>query len=58
MKFDPIQPRFLDYANDINETTLESGIKVRSVRNETNGLFSLYYLFWLNILLILKCKSK
>ncbi|MBL4708537.1 MAG: insulinase family protein [Flavobacteriales bacterium] len=45
MKIDPIQPKFLDYANDINETTLENGIKVRSVRNETNGLFSLYYLF-------------
>lgn len=45
MKFDPIQPRFLDYDKDINETTLENGIIVRSVKNETNGLFSLYYLF-------------
>ncbi|MFT6948520.1 MAG: zinc protease [Vicingaceae bacterium] len=45
MKFDPIQPRFLDYAADINQTELANGTKVRTVKNETNGLFSLYYLF-------------
>ena len=45
MKFDPIQPRFLDYEKDINETELANGATVRTVKNETNGLFSLYYLF-------------
>lgn len=45
MKFDPIQPRFLDYEKDINETQLANGAIVRTVKNETNGLFSLYYLF-------------
>jgi predicted Zn-dependent peptidase len=45
MKFDPIQPRFLDYQADINETVMDNGMKVRTVKNETNGLFSLYYLF-------------
>lgn len=45
MKFDPISPRFLDYKNDINETKMDNGIVIRSVKNETNGLFSLYYLF-------------
>ena len=45
MKFDPIQPRFLDYEKDINETKLANGATVRTVKNETNGLFSLYYLF-------------
>ncbi|MFT6167598.1 MAG: putative Zn-dependent peptidase [Vicingaceae bacterium] len=45
MKFDPIQPRFLDYEKDINETELANGTTVRTVKNETNGLFSLYYLF-------------
>lgn len=45
MKFNPIQPRFLDYEKDINETNLANGTTVRTVKNETNGLFSLYYLF-------------
>ena len=30
---------------DINESTLENGIIVRSIENETNDLFSMYYLF-------------
>ena len=45
MKFDPIEPKFLDYNKDINETKMGNGTVVRSVKNETNGLFSLYYLF-------------
>lgn len=45
MKFDPIEPKFLDYKKDITESKMENGILVRSVKNETNGLFSLYYLF-------------
>lgn len=45
MSFDPIEPAFLDYSNDIEESTMDNGITIRSVKNETNGLFSLYYLF-------------
>lgn len=45
MKFEPIEPRFLNYQKDIEQTKLDNGITVRSVKNETNGLFSLYYLF-------------
>ena len=45
MKVDDIQPRFLDYDNDIKQTTLKNGIKVRSVKNESNDLFTLYYVF-------------
>tara|TARA_B100001109_G_scaffold255883_1_gene262146 strand:- start:8347 stop:11283 length:2937 start_codon:yes stop_codon:yes gene_type:complete len=40
-----IKPLFLDYDKDINESTLENGIIVRSIENETNDLFSMYYLF-------------
>ena len=45
MKVDDIQPRFLDYKSDINQTTLANGIKVRSVENRNNELFNLYYVF-------------
>lgn len=45
MKVDNIQPRFLDYDKDIKQTTLKNGIKVRSVKNESNDLFTLYYVF-------------
>ena len=45
MKVKDIQPRFLDYEKDINQTSLENGIKVRSVKNENNDLFTLYYVF-------------
>ncbi|MEQ8910565.1 MAG: insulinase family protein [Vicingaceae bacterium] len=40
-----INPLFLDYKKDINESTLENGIVVRSIENESNDLFSLYYVF-------------
>ena len=45
MKFDDIQPRFLDYDQDINQAKLNNGIKVRSVKNSNNDLFNLYYVF-------------
>lgn len=45
MKFDDIQPRFLDYDQDINQAKLDNGIKVRSVKNSNNDLFNLYYVF-------------
>ncbi|MAY83115.1 MAG: peptidase M16 [Flavobacteriales bacterium] len=40
-----IEPRFLNYSEDVTETTLDNGIVVRSVKNENNDLFTLYYLF-------------
>lgn len=45
METDMIEPKFLDYKNDILETELDNGITVRSVKNENNDLFTLYYLF-------------
>ncbi len=41
----PIQPRFIDYSSDIDHGTMKSDITVRSVKNETNELFNLYYIF-------------
>ena len=40
-----IEPLFLDYKKDIQESKLENGILVRSIQNTTNQLFSLYYVF-------------
>ena len=40
-----IEPLFLDYKKDINESSLDNGITVRSIENTSNDLFSLYYLF-------------
>ena len=45
METEMIEPRFLNYSEDVTESTLENGIKVRSVKNESNDLFTLYYLF-------------
>ncbi len=45
MEVDDIQPRFLDYAKDIDESKAENGMVIRSVKNESNELFTLYYLF-------------
>lgn len=45
MAFDDIQPLFLDYKADINETALENGMIVRSIKNKTNELFTMYYVF-------------
>ncbi len=45
MEFDDIQPLFLDYKADINETALDNGMKVRTIKNETNGLFNMFYVF-------------
>lgn len=44
-KINAIQPRFLDYKNDIAESKLSNGMIVRSVKNENNDLFTLYYVF-------------
>lgn len=40
-----IEPVFLDYKKDINESSLDNGIIVRSINNETNELFTMYYIF-------------
>ncbi len=45
MEVSPIEPRFLNYAEDIKETTMENGVVIRSVKNESNALFTLYYVF-------------
>ena len=45
MKVNDIQPRFLDYGKDINQTALDNGIQIRTVKNESNELFNLYYVF-------------
>lgn len=44
-KASPIEPVFLDYENEVNETDLSNGIVVRSVENTDNDLFTMYYLF-------------
>lgn len=40
---EPIQPKFLDYKNDITETKLKSGVPVFALKNDENELFSLHY---------------
>ncbi len=45
MKVGDIQPRFINYAEDIDQGTMKSDITVRSVKNESNELFTLYYIF-------------
>ena len=40
-----IQPRFLKYDQDIQETSLENGVTIRTVQNKNNELFNLYYVF-------------
>jgi len=45
MKTEKIEPRFLNYSEDVSETKLDNGITVRTVKNESNDLFTLYYLF-------------
>lgn len=45
MEVKAIEPLFLDYKGDINESTLDNGITVRSIENKSNDLFSMYYVF-------------
>lgn len=45
MEIKAIEPLFLDYKGDINESTLDNGITVRSIENKSNDLFSMYYVF-------------
>ncbi len=45
MEVKPIEPLFLNFEEDINETQLENGIVVRSIENKTNDLFTMYYVF-------------
>lgn len=40
-----ISPKFLNYAEDVNESQLDNGMSVRSVQNQNNELFNLYYVF-------------
>jgi len=41
----PIEPVFLDYSKDLNQTKTESGIPVLYKQNEVNDVFQLIYLF-------------
>lgn len=45
IKADDIQPRFLDFEKDIESTESDNGMVIRSVKNENNELFTLYYVF-------------
>lgn len=45
MEVEDIQPVFLDYENDIHKSELENGIKIRSIKNDRNELFYMYYVF-------------
>lgn len=40
----PLEPRFVDYENDIRQTQLASGVPVYYLKNDENKLFTLYYL--------------
>jgi predicted Zn-dependent peptidase len=44
MPADKISPRFIDYAKDIKETKLASGVPVYYLKNDENELFTLYYM--------------
>lgn len=39
------QPEFVDYKTAIQETTLNSGVKLSYIPNKINDLFELYYIF-------------
>ncbi len=41
----PIKPVFLDYQKDFSSVDINSGVKLLSVRNTENTLFSIYYVF-------------
>ncbi len=41
---EPLQPVFLDYTKDIQETKLKSDIPLLYTHNKDNGLFQLYYI--------------
>lgn len=45
MKTASIEPVFLDYDKDISKAMLDNGLEIRSIENERNELFYLYYLF-------------
>jgi predicted Zn-dependent peptidase len=40
-----IKPQFLDYTKDISKVELQPGINLLSLKNSTNKLFNLYYVF-------------
>lgn len=40
-----VEPKFLDYQNDLVQTTVKSGIPLLYTRNNENNLFELYYHF-------------
>ncbi len=44
MEAPAIEPRFLDYATDLQKSTLKSGVPLHYVKNDENTLFTLYYL--------------
>ncbi len=44
-KVEPIQPRFVDWQKDMTITQTKSKLPLYYVKNNTNGLFELYYRF-------------
>lgn len=44
MESPEMQPVFLNYKSDIHQTQLESKVPLNYLRNDENGLFSMYYL--------------
>ncbi|MGJ5640818.1 M16 family metallopeptidase [Formosa sp. S-31] len=42
---EPLQPKYVDYNKAINKTTLQNGLQVDYIENETNDLFNLNIIF-------------
>lgn len=45
MEVKDIQPVFLDYEKDIQKNKFDNGLEIRSIKNDRNELFYLYYVF-------------
>nr|WP_321223451.1 insulinase family protein [uncultured Psychroserpens sp.] len=45
MESKPLQPKFIDYKEEIKETTLDNGITVAHITNENNDLFDMNIIF-------------
>jgi predicted Zn-dependent peptidase len=44
-KVEPLQPEFIDYKSKVRSKEVKPGIELFTVRNTTNELFKLYYVF-------------
>ncbi len=47
-KVEPIQPKFVDFNNDLTKATTKNGLPVVYVKNTENGRFNLIYFYKLN----------